>query len=323
MATNSERRAVSVRCVLGDDVLLLRRMRGQESLSALSEYVLELYSERADLQVDALLATTIGVRVDLPRGGLREFNGYITRCALTGRQGRYSTYQVTVRPWLWFLTRSPRSRAFRALGVLDIVEAILSPYACADIDCSSLRARYPPLPDCVQEHESDFDFLSRLLERAGIHYFFRSAADRHTMVLADCVDCHLPAPGYGSLCYLPVAGAATYSSEVVYQWHMSAELAASACGQFEPRHAIQRQAQAATRARGVSAGALFKLTGHPHVDRRRDHLIVHAAFVLAPVSHTPMAEERTEAELDCTFSVVDPHDYYGPPAPTRTSQGGR
>ena len=67
MATIQANREISVACALGADVLLLRRMRGSESLSALSEYELELYSERADLKIDDLLATPIGVTVDLPR----------------------------------------------------------------------------------------------------------------------------------------------------------------------------------------------------------------------------------------------------------------
>ena len=38
---------------------------------------------------------------------------------------------------------------------------------------SSLSATYDVLPYCVQYRETDFAFVSRLMESAGIYYFFR------------------------------------------------------------------------------------------------------------------------------------------------------
>ena len=43
-----------------------------------------------------------------------------------------------------------------------------------------------PLRDyCVQYRETDFDFVSRLLEEEGIFYFFEHTAEKHTLVIAD------------------------------------------------------------------------------------------------------------------------------------------
>ncbi|MBB3221229.1 type VI secretion system Vgr family protein [Pseudoduganella umbonata] len=224
MATTQNRRDVGVACVLGADVLLLRRMRGSEALSQLSEYDLELYSERADLQPEALLATPLAIGIALPRGGTRHFHGLVTRFALTGRQGRFSTYQATVRPWLWFLTRSSDCRIFQERTVPEIVKAVFAGYAIADVDSAALGATYRPLPYCVQYRETDFAFVSRLLEAAGIYYYFRCDARRHTLVLADSYAAHAPAPGYASLLYMPAADHAMRESEVVYEWHMAAEV---------------------------------------------------------------------------------------------------
>src|SRR5690606_10051049 len=43
---------------------------------------------------------------------------------------------------------------------------------------------------CVQYRESDFDFVSRLMEQDGIYYYFEHAADKHTLVLVDAPSCH-------------------------------------------------------------------------------------------------------------------------------------
>jgi type VI secretion system secreted protein VgrG len=224
MATTQVNREISVTCALGADVLLFRRMQASEAMSQLSEYNIDLYSERADLQIDALLATPLTVAVDLPQGGQRYFNGLVTRFALTGRQGRYATYQATVRPWLWLLTRASDCRIFQDQSVLDIVKAVFAPYAVADLDTAGLIGSYRPIPYCVQYRETDFNFVSRLLEQEGIYYFFRSAAGRHTMVMADSYGAHAPAPGYASLRFMPTDDQAMRGSEVIYGWSMSGEI---------------------------------------------------------------------------------------------------
>lgn len=228
MATIQANREISVACALGADVLLLRRMRGSESLSALSEYELELYSERADLKIDDLLATPIAVTVDTPRGGKRYFHGFITRFVVTARQGRFATYRATVRPWLWFLTRSSDCRIFQEKSVVDIVKAVFAPYAIADFDTSGLSGRYTPYPYCVQYRETDFDFVSRLLEREGIYYFFKSEAKRHVMVLADSHAAHAPAPGYATVRYMPAEDGAMRESEVIYEWSVGGQVESGA-----------------------------------------------------------------------------------------------
>ncbi|WP_268967483.1 contractile injection system protein, VgrG/Pvc8 family, partial [Yersinia thracica] len=38
--------------------------------------------------------------------------------------------------------------------------------------------------------ESDFSFISRLMEHEGIYYFFRHESDQHVMVLADHPQAH-------------------------------------------------------------------------------------------------------------------------------------
>nr|WP_314577901.1 type VI secretion system tip protein TssI/VgrG [uncultured Pseudomonas sp.] len=217
-------REIAVTSVLGADVLLFRRMSASEGLSTLSEYRLDLYSERADLKMDDLLATQMTVSVELPKGGQRYFSGMVTRFVYTGRQGRFATYHAELRPWLWFLTRSSDCRIFQEQSVPDIVKAVFAPYTIADVDSSGLSGSYPALTYCVQYRESDFDFVSRLLEQEGIYYFFKSSAGRHTLVLADSYGAHSPAPGYAQIRYMPGEDQTMRESEVIYDWRMSGEV---------------------------------------------------------------------------------------------------
>jgi len=266
MSTIQTNREISVACTLGADVLLLRRMRGSEALSAPSEYELELYSERADLKADELLATPIAVTVDLPRGGERHFHGFITRFVVSARRGRYATYRVTVRPWLWFLTLASDCRVFQEQNVVDIVKAVFAKYAIADFDTANLGGGYAPYLYCVQYRESDFDFVSRLLEREGIYYFFRSEAGRHVMVLADSFAAHAAAPGYATLRYVPTEERAIRDSEVVHEWSVGAQVEPGAQAlqdfDFEQPAASLLVKSAVARRHGQSRHELFDYPGN-------------------------------------------------------------
>lgn len=218
MPVTQDNRSVSISSKLGPNVLLFQRMVGSEQLGRLSEYQVDLLSEKSDIKIDDVLGKPVSVKLGLPDAGEREFNGIVTRFSLTGRHGRYASYQATVRPWLWFLTRTADCCIFQEKTAVDIVKAIFEKYSIADFDFGSLSATYPVLPYCVQYRESDFDFVSRLLERFGIYYFFKHAGGRHTLVLADSYSAHTVIPGYEVLTIGPDDDKAMLQGEVTYRW---------------------------------------------------------------------------------------------------------
>jgi len=213
-------REITATCVLGEDVLLFRQMVGTEQLSCLSEYNLELLSERTDLEIDDLLGSLLTITVKQPEGGQRYFNGFITRFALSGKRGRYGVYQATVHPWLWFLTRSADCRIFQNLTAVEIIKKVFDAYSIADFDASNLINDYAALPYCVQYRETDFNFVSRILETAGIYYYFKSELGRHTMVLADSYAAHQAFADYPSLTYKPQDERSLHEGEVVFAWQL-------------------------------------------------------------------------------------------------------
>lgn len=62
-------------------------------------------------------------------------------------------------------------------------DAVLSPLV--NLDSSQLTGTYTKRDYCVQYRETDFAFISRLMEEEGISYFFRHEETKHTMVLSD------------------------------------------------------------------------------------------------------------------------------------------
>ena len=57
----------------------------------------------------------------------------------------------------------------------------------------------------MQYRETDFNFVSRLMEQEGIYYYFKHEDGKHTMVLADSNDAHEAVLGLRAV-HLPAAG---------------------------------------------------------------------------------------------------------------------
>jgi type VI secretion system secreted protein VgrG len=187
---------------------LVLGMQGYEHLGAPFEYTVELVGALpgglagavggllgggTTVNLHKLVGTRACVTMDV-EDDPRYFNGFVTSMKRGRKRGRFTTYTAVLRPWLWFATRSKGSRIFQDLSVKDIVTKVLSDYS-TDSEWRVVSASvYPKLDYCVQHNETDFAFVSRLLEEAGIYYFFEHTEDKHTMVLMDSMAKHKSRP---------------------------------------------------------------------------------------------------------------------------------
>ena len=97
-------------------------------------------------------------------------------------------------PWLWFLTRDADCRIFQNQTIPDIIKKVFTDLGFNDFT-DSRKALIPPRDYCVQYRETDFNFVSRLMEEYGIFYFFKHEEGKHTLVLADDPSAHQDCPG--------------------------------------------------------------------------------------------------------------------------------
>ena len=183
---------------LGDDVLLFHRMTGNETLGRLFRFDLELLSKNPDIKFEDLLGQNVTVRLDLTPDKARYFNGYVSRFTLSGSLGDLNVYQATVRPWLWFLTRTADCRIFQEMTVPDIIKQVFRDHGFTDFE-EALSGAYRTWPYCVQYRETDFNFVNRLMEQEGIYYYFRHEKEKHLLVLSDDIGSHEAFPGYEKL----------------------------------------------------------------------------------------------------------------------------
>ena len=217
-------RNVSITSALAEDVLLFRSMSGTEALGRLSEFRVQLLSTDNNLNICDVLGKPMTVNLETVDGGNRHFNGVVTRFCSTGWYGDFATYEATLHPWLWLLTRASDCRIFQATTVIDIIKLVCQPYESVSLSFSLLSGQYEPLPYCVQYRETDFDFVCRLMEDAGIYFYFTHTADSHTFVLADSYSAHQDIPGYGALEFVGALQTNALGKETVSSWLASGEI---------------------------------------------------------------------------------------------------
>jgi len=226
MNTTQSSRDVSVKTALADDVLLFASMEGTERLGRLSTFTVKLASTDGAIKIADVLGKPLTVTVTLADGsGKRHFNGIVTRFRSTGLAGEFATYEATVHPSLWLLTRASNCRIFQDMSVTDIVKEVCGAYGSAVVlSLDMLSNSYAALPYCVQYRETDFDFVCRLLEEAGIYFYFTHDAASHTMVLADSYSAHQPIAGYNALKYIGRTARATDAVETVSAWSVGGHI---------------------------------------------------------------------------------------------------
>jgi type VI secretion system secreted protein VgrG len=176
-------RLIELNNPLGKD-LSFKGLRGREELGRSSEFELTALSSRSDIKPGDLLGKSVTVKLELLKGGPRYFNGYVTRFTQGGMIGRQYEYRMMVRSWLWFLTRTTDCRIFQDKNVPDIIKDVFADHPVAVFE-NSLTASYAPRTYCVQYRETDFDFVSRLMEEEGIYYYFEHGDGKHTLKLVD------------------------------------------------------------------------------------------------------------------------------------------
>lgn len=184
-AFGQDDRLIQLTTPLGENVLLPERISGSEGVSALFHYTLDLLAETSTTIDPTKIVgqkVSIGIQAD-DSGTQRYISGYVADFEMSGGDSEFNNYRATIVPNIWALTLNENTRVFQNKTVTDVVKAVLSPYQISPAINTS--ATYMPMEYCTQYRETDFDFISRLMEQHGILYYFKHTKDDHTLTLQD------------------------------------------------------------------------------------------------------------------------------------------
>jgi len=196
-------RPLSVSTPLGKDMLLITRLRGQETISQLFQFQLDFVAEvGSEIHFDKIIGQTVTVEMRLVDNTKRYFNGLVKSFSQGRREQRFIHYSAEIVPKIWLLSKKVRSRIFQHLTVPEIIHQVLTGYEVK----YETQATYYQRDYCVQYRESDFDFISRLMEEEGIYYFFEHSKDKHTMKVTDIPNQHPSVEGQTNVVYDELEG---------------------------------------------------------------------------------------------------------------------
>jgi len=208
---------------LGADVLLFHGMHAREELGRMGEYQLDLLSRKGDINLDDILGKNVTVKLALPDDKTRYYNGYVTRFSQGGKDGFYHRYFAVVRPWLWFLTRTADCRIFQEMTVPDIIKKVFGDHETADFKLE-LTNPYRKWTYCVQYRETDFNFVSRLMEEEGIYHYVKHTDGHNTVVLTDSYSGHAAFPGAKEIHFISPEKLARPDIEHISSWDFAREI---------------------------------------------------------------------------------------------------
>ena len=173
---------------LGEDALVLTALSGREAISELFRFRLEtIWQDSKPLDFNRLLGQTVTVELapdDLISS--RYINGIVSSVAQGAwdREKDITIYTLEVVPQLWLLTGNTQIRIFQQKSTIEIIQKVISDLGLPSPVMKTQRS-YAPREYTVQYYESDFDFISRLMEQDGLYYFFQHDQRQHTLILTD------------------------------------------------------------------------------------------------------------------------------------------
>lgn len=182
MAARNDRIKLEVKI---KEELSVRQFAASEGLSQMFSLQLAVMSPKPDIDLARIVGFDASLRIDSGKSNaadrVRYWTGICSHMELAhiAPQDQKAdqlgtsehTYQMTVVPRLFLLSQRTNYRIFQHQSVVEIVEALLEEW---DVERAWKvdKKSYPKLEYRVQYGESDLKFITRLLEEAGITFWF-------------------------------------------------------------------------------------------------------------------------------------------------------
>ena len=184
---------ITLKTPLSDDTMKVSKFYGEESISGLFHFTVEVVSEKQDHDFSKIVGKHATLNFKLADEKKDRFlDGIVSRFAQGFTDFRATTYYVELRPWLWQCTLTSDSRIFQEKKSEEIIKTVFDDLGFTDYDIQATGGALRTY--CVQYRETAFEFVSRIMEDEGWFYFFEHSEGKHTLVIADKPAAHEPFP---------------------------------------------------------------------------------------------------------------------------------
>ena len=188
---------------LPEDTFTVAELKGTEGLSMLYEFEIMLYADDPEIDLKAVLQNPATLTI-IPEGEEeRKFHGIPAIFEQLHEHDEYIYYRLKLVPRLWLADQYHENMLFLDKKVPEIIEEILKQVGLTSQDYElKLTGSYQPWEYICQYNETDFDFISRWMEREGIYYYFNQSGDAEKLIITDSSTAHQPIEG-GAVSYSP------------------------------------------------------------------------------------------------------------------------
>ncbi len=171
------------------DTFDVRDFRVRDGINQLFTVDLMVRCENAAVDFEEVIARAATFRIELDKARYPDlpapsWSGIVADIQqVTSEEAGLSTYQIELVPAFWILTQRTNCRVYQQMTDLEVVLAIFAEWGLlVENQCTG---SYKTRKYRVQYQETDFAFVSRLLEASGVSYLFEQRADDTVIVLRD------------------------------------------------------------------------------------------------------------------------------------------
>jgi type VI secretion system secreted protein VgrG len=227
-----ENRKLKMSGPLPEDKMFIKAARVIEGLSTIYEATIDFMSHDRDIDLAKLVGQTHKIRVQIGEdtnpsgspgsnggggGTWREFVGTCIEAEFVGLHEGYSFFTLEIRPWLWFLTKTSNNRIFQNMTTVDIIKKIFSERGFSDYTINGSGTGVERVY-CVQYNETDFDFISRLMEEEGMYYFSTVTGGKDMLSIVDSAGAHQPVPDAATIEFKMREPGYRRSEDHIFEW---------------------------------------------------------------------------------------------------------
>ncbi len=218
MAYIEERRFSFTSSALPEDTFSVVNFKGIEGISRLYEFEITLVSSDPDIDIDTVLrnSVTFSIHREEKETVFHGIAAYFEQLHEVDEQIFYRTLLV---PRLWLSDQQHENQLFLDKTVPDIIEEILQQASLTSLDYEfKLTRNYRPWEYICQYRETDFDFISRWMEREGIYYFFEQTDTGEKIIITDNSTVHQELPDDSTIYYSPPSALVSTEEEEIREF---------------------------------------------------------------------------------------------------------
>lgn len=207
---------MQVPAALGSSTVVLYDLVGEDALSKPYVFTIRFATDAAVADVRKLLGGEVTIQFGQPASAVtsadpslarRPLHGLVRSLSRIGRRQNLSAsgsvdffdWEAEIVPTLWFLSQTSDHRIFQDMTVPQIVAQVLTDHGVT-ANTMVTTGSYGTLEYCVQYGETALDFISRLMEQAGLYYWHEHTDTSHTLIIKDNKSgARVPSPALGTL----------------------------------------------------------------------------------------------------------------------------